>query len=189
MKKILLLAGVLALTVSTQVFAEETNPTNLPVKEQKQQCTKCPNRIHRPPMAPLKADFEKRLKLTDEQKTKAKEIHKKGFDEIKPIMDSLRLKHEEIEAVKRSSLAPEAQAEKIVKLRKECGELKHKARTVQMKNMKEFEAILTEKQKKELKKIKEEGRKNFAKKHKKGGFKMPPKDGIFPPPKPQPQEK
>ncbi len=178
MKKILLLAGVIVFTASAQVFAAETEPANLPLKENAVQCTKCSDKMHRPPMAPPKADFDKRLKLTDKQKAQAKEIHKKGFEEIKPIMDSLKLKHEEIEAVKRSKLAPEAQAEKIVQLKKECGELRHKARTVQMKNMKEFEAILTDKQQKELKKIKEEGRKNFEKAHKKGGFKMPPREGI-----------
>lgn len=184
MKKILLLAGIIAFTATAQVFAADTEPATLPTKGQTPQCTKCPDKMHRPPTAPPKADFEKRLSLTDEQKAKAKEIHKKGFDEIKPIMESLKLKHEEIEAVKRSKLAPEAQAEKIVQLKKECGELRHKARSVQMKNMKEFEAILTEKQQKELKKIKEEGRKNFEKNHKKGGFKMPPKDGFEPRPEP-----
>jgi len=184
MKKFLLLAGILAITTSAQVWASETEPATMPTKAQTPQCTKCPGKMHRPPMAPAKADFEKRLNLTDEQKAQAKEIHKKGFEEIKPIMDSLKLKHEEIEAVKRSKLAPEAQAEKIVQLKKECGELRHKARAVQMKNMKEFEAILTEKQQKELKKIKEEGRKNFAKTHKKGGFRMPPRDGFEPRPQP-----
>lgn len=38
-----------------------------------------------------------------------------------------------------------------------------------MQNMKDFEAILTKKQLKELKKMKEEGRKNFEKQYKKGG--------------------
>ena len=189
MKKVLLLAGVLALTVSTQCYAADDAAANLPTKEGKRIERPCPNRMHKPPMHPNKEKFENRLKLTEAQKAQAKEIHKKGFDEIKPIMDNLKLKHEEIEAVKRSSLAPEVQAEKIVQLRKECRELKRKARDIQMKNMKEFEAILTDKQKKELNKIKEEGRKKFEKAHKKGGFKMPPKDGIFPPKPPVQEEK
>lgn len=176
MKKLLLLAGILALSISTQAFAAETTDTAVPAN-QKPQCTKpCPDKMQKPPMAPNKIDFEKRLNLTDEQKTKAKEIHQKGFEEIKPIMDKLQLKHEEIEAVKRSKLAPEAQAEKIVQLKKECRDLKRQARDVQMKNMKEFEAILTDKQKQELQKIKEEGRKNFEKKHKKHPGPKPPVD-------------
>lgn len=169
--------SVIALTMSTQVFAaENTEPATTPVKA-KPECTKPCNKMQRPPMGhPDKAEFEKRLKLTDAQKAQAKEIHKKGFDEIKPIMDKINLKREEIEAVKRSNLASEAQAEKIVQLKKEMKELKHQARNIQMKNMKEFEAILTDKQKKELSKIKEEGRKKFEKKHKKNMFPMPPKE-------------
>ena len=178
MKKLLLLMSVIALTMSTQVFAaENTESATTPVKP-KTECTKPCDKMHKPPMAPPdKAAFEKRLKLTDAQKAQAKEIHKKGFEEIKPIMDKINLKREEIEAVKRSTLAPETQAEKIVQIRKELKELKHQARTVQMKNMKEFEAILTDKQKAELKKIKEEGRKKFEKEHKKNMFPpMPPKE-------------
>jgi hypothetical protein len=113
----------------------------------------------------------------------ALEYHKKGdIDSLLVMRPTSKLKHEEIEAVKRSKLAPEAQAEKIVELRKECKELKHQAREIQIKNMKEFESILTDKQKKELKKIKEEGRKNFEKNHKKNIGKMPPRDGFRPKP-------
>jgi len=182
MKKALLLAGILALTLSTQVYAADQASTDVTTTKQ---VTRVPlEKMHKPPMAPKKINFEKRLNLTDEQKAQAKEIHKKGFEEIKPIMDKVHLKREEIEAVKRSNLAPEAQAEKIVQLRKELRDLQRQTRGIQMKNMKEFEAILTDKQKKELKKIKEEGRKNFAKNHKNPMFKMPPKPGCGCPKKP-----
>ena len=176
MKKFLLLMSVIALTMSTQAFAAETAADKTPVKP-KTECNKPCDNMHKPPMNhPDKAAFEKRLKLTDAQKAQAKEIHKKGFDEIKPIMDKMKLKREEIEAVKRSSTTPEAQAEKIVQLKKEMRELKNQARTIQMKNMKEFEAILTDKQKKELKKIKEEGRKKFEKEHQRKMMPVPPKE-------------
>ena len=177
MKKVLLIIGVISLALSTQVFAAENTATTstTPVKA-KSECTKPCDKMHKPPMAPDKSAFEKRLKLTDAQKAQAKEIHQKGFEEIKPIMDKIGLKREEIGAVKRSKLSPEAQAEKIVQIRKEIKELKHQARNIQMKNMKEFEAILTDKQKKELNKIKEEGRKKFEAEHKKNGFPMPPKE-------------
>ena len=168
--------SVIALTMSTQAFAADTTTENTPVKA-KTECKNPCDKMHTPPMGhPDKAAFEKRLKLTDEQKAQAKEIHKKGFEKIKPIMDKIELKKEEIEAVKRSSLAPEVQAKRIVSLRKDIRELKHQAREVQMKNMKEFEAILTDSQKEELKKIKEEGRKKFEKEHKKNMFSMPPKE-------------
>ncbi len=180
MKKILLIASLFALTLSTaQCFAAENAPADLPTKTAEKQCQKPCHKFQRPAVKHNKVDFDKRLKLTDEQKAKAKEIHQKGFEEIKPIMEKLNLKREEIAAVKRSNLTPEVQAEKIVQLRKETRELKRQAREIQMKNMKEFEAILTDKQKNELKKIKEEGRKKFEKAHKKSLLKMPPMPPEF----------
>ena len=194
MKKFLLLATILSVAICSQTYATATEKTQTPVLPQKQMSKPCNGQFHKPPMAPDKANFDKRLKLTDKQKDQAKEIHKKGFDEIKPIMEQIRTKHEEIEAVKRSDLKPEAQAEKIVQLRKEIQKLKHQSREIQMKNMKEFESILTAKQKKELEKIKKEGRKKFEKEHKKPMFKMPPRNGddcIKEPPfeRPVPAEK
>lgn len=175
MKKILLLMGVIAIAASTQAFAADT-PANTPVKA-KPECSKPCDKMHKPPMSQEgKEAFEKRLKLTDAQKAQAKEIHQKGYEEIKPVVDKIVLKREEIAAVKRSTLSPEAQAEKITQLKKEIRELKTQTRSIQMKNMKEFEAILTDKQKAELKKIKEEGRKKFEKEHKKRMFPMPPKE-------------
>ncbi len=184
MKKLLLLAGILALSISTQVYAGETTTTA--PKAPCQKCAKPCNNMKRPPVAPDKSVFEKRLKLTDEQKAQAKAIHEKGFEKIKPIFDKMKLKHEEIEAVKRSNLSPEAQAEKITALRKEIRELKHQARAVKMENMKEFESILTDKQKKELQKIKEEGRKKFEKAHKKPLLQIPPREEL---PVEKPKEK
>ena len=180
MKKALLLTAIISIALSSQVFAGETGSKT----PEKQVARVELQKMHKPPMAQHKADFGKRLNLTEEQKAQAKEIHQKGFEEIKPLMEKIKLKHEEIEAVKRSSLAPEAQAEKIVQLRKEVRELKRQTREIQMKNMKEFESILTDKQKNELKKMKEEGRKNFEKTHKKQMFKMPQKPGFGCPKKP-----
>lgn len=174
MKKLLLLTAILALTLCSQNYSQAAENKAENLFPQKQFTKPCNGQFHKPPMRPDKATFEKRLKLTEDQKLKAKEIHQRGFEEIKPTMEKIKLKHEEIESVKRSSLTPEAQAEKIVQLRKELKELKTQARGVQMKNMKEFEGILTDKQKKELKKIKEEGRKNFERNHKKQMFKVPP---------------
>ena len=183
MKKILLLTAIMTIALGTNVFAAENATTNNAVPA-KQISKPCNGQFHKPPMHKNRIDFDKKLKLTEEQKAKAKEIHQKGFEQIKPVMEKMRLKHEEIEAVKRSSATPEVQAEQIVKLRKEMKELKHQAREIQMKNMKEFESILTETQKKELKKIKEEGRKNFEKSHKKQMFKMPLKPGFECPKRP-----
>ena len=86
---------------------------------------------------------------------------------MKPIMEKMKEKRQEIEAVKRSRMAVEMQQEKIAELQKEIRALKRAAHELRMQNMKDFEAILTKKQLKELKKMKEEGRKNFEKNHKK----------------------
>ena len=45
--------------------------------------------------------------------------------------------------------------------------LKKQAKDLRIKNMQEFESILTDKQKKTLEKMKKEGKKNFKKHHKK----------------------
>ena len=178
MKKLLLLTAILSVALCSQVYAaENTEASTLPTKQISKPCCEKLNK-------PQKRDFGKTLNLTDDQKAKAKEIHKKGFEQIKPIMDKIELKQEEIEAVKRSSLAPEVQAKRIVTLRKDIRELRHQAREVQMKNMKEFESILTDTQKEELKKIKEEGRKKFERNHKRPMFGMPPRQGFGCPKRP-----
>ena len=130
--------------------------------------------------------------MTDEQKAKAKELRQKGFEEMKPVMDKIKEKRQEIEAVKLSRIAVQAQNEKIEQLKKEIGALKQEAHRLRMENMKKFEAILTKSQLKELKKMKEEGRKNFDKEfkknhHSKFGPEFGPRpDCNCPPPKHEP---
>lgn len=190
MKKTLILASLLAFTIALPCFAEQTAPTAPPTKEvcvEKQP----PADMQRPPRGPQfkynkKAEFEKRLNLTDEQKAKAKAIREKGHQEMKPLMDKIKAKREEIKAIKLSKIAVEAQNEKINALRGELKELRKQANELRMKNMKEFESILTKKQLKELKKMKEEGRKKFDKAFRKKhgcGLKppFPPEFGHRPP--------
>jgi Spy/CpxP family protein refolding chaperone len=181
MKKSLIIATALVMLTSTMSYAQTATTTN-------QSGTTQASQYQRPPKGPdfqkRNAEFESRLKLTDKQKAKAKEIHKKGFEEMKPIMDKLQEKRAEIDAVKRSKMSVDAQNERIAELQKEIGALKNEAHRLRMQNMKDFEAILTKKQKKELQKMKEEGRKNFDKEFKKGGH--PPfgeqRPNDFPPP-------
>ena len=139
-----------------------------PVKE-----IKCPNanvQIKKCPKADMKArqnEFEKKLGLTEEQKEKARELRMKGHDEIKPIIDQIKAKKQEANAVMRSRIAVEDQEKKLAEIKKEIQALKKEAKDIRIKNMKEFESILTDDQKKTLAKMKKEARKNFAKKHKK----------------------
>jgi len=167
MKKTLILASLLAFATMTTVYAEEaktqTAPQQPAIEKQRPEFGQ-----HRPSqkMDMHKKKFEERLKLTEEQKAQAKEIHKKGFEEIKPIMEQIKSKKQEARAVKLSRIAVEEQEARLAKIREELKDLHKQAHELRMQNMKEFESILTKKQKKELAKIKKEGRKKFEKNHK-----------------------
>lgn len=119
-----------------------------------------------------KSEFEKRLKLTEEQKVQAKQIRMKGHEEMKPVMEKIKALKDEEDAVRRSRIAPQMQEEKIKEIRGQMRELHKQARELRMKNMKEFESILTKKQLKELNKMKEEGRKRFEKRIQKTAWKF-----------------
>ena len=195
MKKTLILASLLAFATMTTVYAEEaktqTAPQQPAIEKQRPEFGQ-----HRPSqkMDMHKKKFEERLKLTEEQKAQAKEIHKKGFEEIKPIMEQIKSKKQEARAVKLSRIAVEEQEARLAKIREELKDLHKQAHELRMQNMKEFESILTKKQKKELAKIKKEGRKKFEKNHKRPpmghpGFKPGHGPGFshgpaLPPPKP-----
>ena len=147
--------------------------------------------------------FEKRLNLSDKQKEKAKVIHKKGHDEMKPIMDKMMAKRKEIMLLKKDETMTETEKQaKIEALSNEIKELGKQAADIRKKNSKEFEKILNKKQKKELEKMKSEGRANFEKNHPPrkpfdmfGAPEFWNKKTLFPPvqtqpmPKPTPQEK
>lgn len=109
--------------------------------------------------------FEKKLGLTEEQKAKAKELRKKGHEEMRPLMQALKQKREEVKAVKLSRIAPQAQEEKLAVLDKEIQDLEKKINALKKKNMKDFEAILTRDQRKILKQMKKEGRHNYSQYH------------------------
>lgn len=149
--------------------------------------------------------FEKRLNLTEKQKEKAKVIHKKGHQEMKPVMDKMMAKRKEIMLIKKDETLSETQKqEKIDALSYEIKELSKQAADIRKKNSKDFEKILNKKQKKELEKMKAEGRANFEKNHpprkpfdmfgapefwnKKPLF-SPQQPQPLPMPKPTPQEK
>ena len=124
MKKTLITVCALIVASTSAVLAEEVKqtPVNPPAK-----CN-----CHRPPQKgpdfkQRQAEFEQRLKLTEEKRA-------------------------EIEAVKRSRIAVQAQEEKIEQLKCEIGALKQEMHRLRMENMKSFEALLTKSQLKELKK-------------------------------------
>lgn len=185
MKKILsilLLSAVLTIG-STQAIAGES-ADNIQQKPQKEQQMK------------VRESFEKRLNLTEEQKTKAKKIHEKGAKQMKSLMDKKIKLKKEIDAIKKSDIDETKKHEQISKKFKEMRKLDKKAHEIRKQNGKDFEKILTTEQKNELAKMKSEGRKRFEKKHPPrppfgmfgSGFKGGEK-GIFPPPPPPKEEK
>ena len=114
----------------------------------------------------IKKDFENRLNLTDKQKEKAKTIHKKGQEQMKPIMEQTHAKFKELKEIKDSTTLSAAEKEtKAAAIKEELKTLHQKADTVRKENGKEFEKILTKKQKQELDKMKAEGREKFKQNH------------------------
>ncbi len=137
--------------------------------------------IRRPPIEKhqkMKQDFEQRLNLTEKQKKKAKEIHQKGAEQMKPIMKQIGELRNDIKNTKASSLDENAKTEKIKKNMEQIKTLDKKAHEIRKANSEEFEKILNKKQKQELEKMKAEGRARYEKEHHvKPAFKMfPPND-------------
>lgn len=170
MKKTLLLASLIAFTMSTSAFAATTE--NIPQQSAAQPKVECqkPCDMQKPPKRPdfqkKHNEFERRLKLTEKQKEQAKQIRIKGHEQMKPIMEQMKAKHQEADAVRKSRIAPKMQEEKLQKINMELRELRKQAHEIRSQNMKEFESILTKKQQKELEKMKKEGRERFEREHK-----------------------
>ena len=151
MKKTLILASILVFATSMATFAstEKTvqNEQASNVKSEKPYC-KMPPPPKGPDFQKRHEQFEKRLNLTDEQKTKAKELREEGFEQMKPIMEKVKEKQKEA-----FELQKNGDSEKLEQVKKELGALKHEAHEIRMQNMKNFEELLTAQQKKELKNL------------------------------------
>ncbi len=155
MKKLLILAGVIALTATTQAFAQETaNPAarqTCPIEncEKPAPAAGCPVKMLKPPCNMTK--FEDELNLSAKQKEQAKQLREKQMEAAKPLFEQLKAKEQE------------------------AHEIRVQLRELRMQGKKDFEAILTTKQLKKLEKIKAERRQEFAKRHHRGGmFRRPP---------------
>jgi Spy/CpxP family protein refolding chaperone len=153
MKKTLLLAGVLSLllTVNTSFATDVAQAEKSTVRPEIKKCQEC----KKPPKfdKQKQEEFQNKLGLTDEQKAKAKQIHENGREQMKPVMEKMKAKHDEIKAIKdNAALSEEEKTAQIEQQVKELKALKQHSRELQMKNMKEFEGILTKDHKKLLKK-------------------------------------
>lgn len=166
MKKTLLLAAVLALGASTMAFAGEGCPAGPGGFAPQHKCKPCmgkPCYKQHPP----RVNLDEKLKLTEEQKAKAKEMRKQSREEMQPIMEAIKTKHEQKELIKRSTdIKTEAKLEQIEKLNNQINALRKQARDIRLKNDRDFESILTPAQKKQLDKLKAEAKKNAMDKKK-----------------------
>ncbi len=166
MKKTLLLAAVLALGASTMAFAGEGCPVCHGGYPPPPDCKPC---MGRPccKQHPPKVNLDEKLKLTDVQKAKAKEMRMQSREEMEPIMNAIKTKFEQKELIKRSNdITTEAKLEQIEKLNNQINALHKQARDIRLKNDRDFESILTPAQKKQLDKLKAEAKKNAMDKKK-----------------------
>ena len=164
MKKTLLLATLLTIGASTMAYAGEGCPFAQggfpPPPPGAKPCMDKPCCKHQPP----KVNMDEKLKLTDKQKEQAKQLRAQGREQMEPIMNAIHTKYEQKELLKRSTdITTEAKLEQIEKLNSQINVLQKQARDLRLKNERDFESILTAKQKKELDKIKADARKNMEK--------------------------
>ncbi len=169
MKKTLVLAGITAFLLSSTMSIAQAaeNASTAPQKPAQTECQKQkrPDFKRPPHKGP---NLDEQLNLTEAQKQQAKQIRMNGHEKIKPTMEKMKAKHEEIKKIKEdTTLTQEEKAKKIEPLKADLKKLKLEAKTIRQDNMKEFEAILTADQKTKFEQIKKDGREKFKKEHKK----------------------
>lgn len=129
-----------------------------------------PPRFNQPSKEELEAkrlEFEKRLKLTEEQKKLIEEQRQKDIAEIKPFMEKMKTNRDEFRRVMNDKSLTQAEKDKkLAELKSELKEMHKYADGKRKANMEHFESILTEKQKKEFEKIKAEQKKEMEKRKK-----------------------
>lgn len=169
MKKLLILAGVIALTTTTQVYAQEKQtPQPCPFNNQEapRMMPVCPCKMHKPPFDMKK--FEQELKLTDTQKEQVKQIREKEAKVLEPIKAQMKLKQQQMQDILNERLTFNERQEKLAPLHQEMASLGKQMREVRLQSKKEFEAILTNKQLKKLEKLKTKAKQEFKSRHKNG---------------------
>lgn len=154
MKKTLILASIIALTMTSTAYAGTTTATKVQTPAPKGQMMPPPREFkgdrHR-------AEFERRLNLTEAQKAKIEKNRKADMAKLKPIKEQIRAKKEaKFEIIKKY----EETNPDLIKLNKDIKALKEQEHKIKEANRKSFEALLTKEQKAELAKIKTEREKN-----------------------------
>ena len=156
MKKILVLLFAVFLSATlVQAKIPEDNMKNRPM----------PPRMTEQERMQREKAFEQRLGLTEEQIQKSKTLRLEGMEKIKPVIDKIKSREQEVDLVKKSNLSEEERAAKLNSLNSDLRTLHKQAHDIRIENMKSFEEILTTEQRKTLKEMKQEGRQEFNKRH------------------------
>ena len=164
-------------------FSQNVMPMN-PVSTQKVDVKpniQPPKHFSKEEMANKKAEFEKRLNLTDEQKTQIEINKQKDKEKIKPIIDKLHQKKIDYMMLESNSELDEVtKTKQKFELKNEIKELKFQADKCRKENMKSFEALLTDEQKVEFEKIKIEQRQEMEKRKQQHHKKLNSQNKMFP---------
>lgn len=156
MKKTLILASIIALTMTGTVYAGTTTQAKPQPQAKNGQMMPPPPREFKGDKH--RAEFEKRLNLTEAQKAKIEKNRQADMAKLKPIKDKIRAKKEaKYEIIKKY----EETNPDLIKLNKEIKALKEQEHKIMEANRKSFESILTKEQKAELAKMQAERAKKF----------------------------
>lgn len=145
-------------------------------------------------MEAKKAEIDKRLALTAEQKQKLEKNKEKDLKKIKPIMEKMKSDREQLHKIySDTTLDTEQKAKKAEAIKRDLKKQHTLAEECRKENMKNFESVLTKEQKEEFAKIKKEQKAEmekrkaeFEKIKKEMKDKKPPEFGIEHPKKPLP---
>lgn len=112
-----------------------------------------------------KEEFEKRLKLTEAQKKQIiDENRKQDIEKMIPLFKEMKSKQQELKNIDiNTTLSFQQKQEKKAALTNELKMLQKKAESYQIENLKRFETVLTDEQRKEYVKMQAEQQKGIEK--------------------------
>lgn len=113
-----------------------------------------------------RAEFDKKLNLTDAQKAAVEKNRMEDRAKMKPIYEEMKAKRLKMQEVCNSALSQDEKNKQINELKAQIHDLKVKSHAFREENMKKFEEILTPVQKKEFDKMKKEHKRKMDKKFK-----------------------
>lgn len=119
-------------------------------------------------MEQKRAEFDKRLNLTAEQKEKMKAIHEESRIKIKPLFERLKTEKTKLNQLKASN----APAADIKNQKEKLHSIKAQLKEIRKADFEKIQSILTPEQQKEFNKMHEENKKNRMEhmKNRKGKF-------------------